>query len=595
MQKISQPAPSGMTALFGTKSIFLALGFSLATFAHADSIGTLGMTGDCSASASASASGAAYRSADGSCNNLQTGQGAWGAAGTELLRMGAAAYRADGYSMRTDLPPARDVSNAVVAQSRSLPNARGVSAMLMQWGQFLDHDIGLTPAQTGTESAPIAIAPGDPHFTDDMPFNRSIYAVGTGDSAANPRQQVNVNTAWIDGSQIYGSDAQTALALRSGTNGALKMSDGGLLHLDAAGDFVSGDERVNEQVGLTAMHTLFNREHNRIAKELEMALRGTAVNGIAPDAAGYEAALDEKIYQEARRINIGQLQAITYNEFLPALLGDGTITAWSGYRSDVNPGIANEFSTAAFRFGHSTLNPELMRLDENAQVIAAGHLPVEQAFFNSGLLRDPANGGIEALLRGLSVQRAQEVDTYVVDAVRNMLFAPPVDVGFDLASLNLQRGRDHGIGGYNASRIAYGLDPVDWESAPFLPGIKEHLMSAYAAIDDVDLWIGGLAEQHVNGGLLGETFATIVSDQFTRLRDGDRYWYQNAQFDDLWLESIGESRLSAIVMRNTTIDAMQSNAFFMVPEPGGAMTLLAGVIALTVSRRVRRVRIVATA
>ena len=317
-------------------------------------------------------------------------------------------------------------------------------------------------------------------------------------------------------------------------------------------------------------------------------MRGNAVGGVAPGAPGYEAKLDEAIYQEARRINIAQLQAITYNEFLPALLGDGTITAWSGYRSDINPGIANEFSTAAFRFGHSTLNPELLRIDANGQAIAAGHLPLEQAFFNPDLLLDAENGGIEPLLRGLSVQRAQEVDTYVVDAVRNMLFAPPVDVGFDLAALNLQRGRDHGIGGYNASRVAYGLDPVDWDSAPFLPGIKEHLMTAYVDIDDLDLWIGGLGEQHVNGGLLGETFAAIVSDQFTRLRDGDRFWYQNAQFEDLWLDAIDSSRLSAIIMRNTSIDAMQANAFFMVPEPGGAMTLLAGMIALAVSRRVRR-------
>ncbi len=581
MQRNERPVRSGKMALSGTRAIFLTLGFSLATLAHAGTLRTLDAGGDCSASGN----GTTYRNADGRCNNLQAGQSDWGSAGSELLRMGEATYGADGYSMRSDLPAPRDVSNAIVAQSHSIPNARNVSAMLMQWGQFIDHDIGLTPAQVGTESAPIAIAPGDPHFSGDMPFNRSIYAAGTGDSAGNPRQQVNVNTAWLDGSQVYGSDAQTALELRSNTSGKLRMSEGELLHLDAVGNFVSGDERVSEQVGLTAMHTLFNREHNRIAKTLETSLRGTSVDGIAPGATGYEAALDEKIYQEARRINTAQMQAITWNEFLPALLGDDAITTWSGYRSDVNPGIANEFSTAAFRFGHSTLNAEVMRIGENGQPIAAGNLPLEQAFMNPGLLRDSANGGIEAILRGLSVQSAQEVDTYVVDAVRNMLFPPPVDVGFDLTALNLQRARDHGIGGYNASRIAYGLAPVDWDSAGFLPGIREKLMTVYDRIDDVDLWIGGLAEQHVNGGMLGETFATIVIDQFTRLRDGDRFWYQNAQFEDIWLDSIEDSRLSAIVMRNTTIDTMQANAFFMVPTPGGLMTLLAGMIALAVSRR----------
>ena len=572
-----------MAAWSVSKAVCLAAGCALAPLAQASTIDAFAAVGSCSASAG----GGMYRSADGGCNNLQPGQDAWGAAGIQLLRMGAAAYGADGYSMRTDLPAPRAISNAVVAQSASIPNDLYVSAMLMQWGQFVDHDIGLTPAQHGAESMPISIPPGDAHFTGEMPFNRSIYDAATGSSAANPRQQVNVNTAWLDGSQIYGSDAQTALELRTGSNGTLKMSEGGLLHRDSAGNFVSGDERVNEQIGLTAMHTLFNREHNRIAIEIEDALRGTAVGGINPGATGYEAALDEAVYQEARRINIAQMQAITYNEFLPALLGDDALTSWNGYSSDINPGIANEFSTAAFRFGHSTLNPELLRIDQNGEAVAGGHLPLEQAFFNPGLLLEPANGGIEALLRGLAVQRAQAVDTYVVDAVRNMLFPPPVDVGFDLAALNLQRARDHGLGGYNASRIAYGLAPVDWDSAAFLPGIKEALMSVYGTIDAVDLWIGGLAEQHVNGGMLGETFATIVADQFTRLRDGDRFWYENAQFEDLWLDLIKETRLSEIIMRNTSIDAMQLNAFFMVPTPGGLATLLAGMIALAVSMRAR--------
>ena len=100
------------------------------------------------------------------------------------------------------------------------------------------------------------------------------------------------------------------------------------------------------------------------------------------------------------------------------------------------------FSTACFRVGHTLLSPTLLRLGE-AGTIPEGNIPLAAAFFApEAIILD---GGIDPILRGLAAQPAQEIDPQVIGAVRNFLFGPPGAGGLDLASLNIQRGRDHGL------------------------------------------------------------------------------------------------------------------------------------------------------
>jgi peroxidase len=152
-----------------------------------------------------------------------------------------------------------------------------------------------------------------------------------------------------------------------------------------------------------------------------------------------------------------ELQLITYQEFLPVLLGPDSLAPYKGYRPDVNPGISNEFATAAYRFGHSMVSPQLLRLDSTNNPVAVGHLPVRAAFFNPGEI---INNGIDPLLRGLAFNIAQRVDIHIVDDLRNFLFGAPGAGGFDLAALNIQRGRDHGLLSYNETRRRLGLMAV---------------------------------------------------------------------------------------------------------------------------------------
>ncbi len=198
---------------------------------------------------------------------------------------------------------------------------------------------------------------------------------------------------------------------------------------------------------------------------------------------------------------------------------------------------------------------------------------------------------LEYFLKGLASDEQQEVDMHIVDDVRNFLFGEPIPGGFDLASLNIQRGRDHGLPGYNAVRTAFGLAPkASFADISSDPAIQTGLQSLYASVDDIDPWIGALSEDHLPDSQVGELITYGLAEQFRRTRDGDRFWFlrdPDLSANDLsWLMSL---RLSDIIRTNTSITNLQDNVFFMaVPEPGTlGLTLLAAAAAISAARRSR--------
>ena len=561
--------------------------------------------------------GQEYRTINGLNNNLTNPT--FGEAETELLRLAPNAY-ADGISTPTggainsSLPSAREISNAVSAQPSLTPNSLGASDWVWQWGQFLDHDLDLSGGAPVAEPFDISVPTGDSFFdpnstgTATIGLNRTI---STGGSVGSPREQINEVTSFIDGSAVYGSDLARSEGLRDlSSNGLLRTSAGNLLPFNTTGlpndngpgltdatAFVAGDVRVNEQIGLTSAHTLFVREHNRIATDLgarlasnETALVDKRDSAIATAGNSVDNEADF-IYQSARKLVGAQIQQITYQEFLPVFLGSSAPTSGaSSYDPTINAGISNEFSTAAFRVGHTLLSPNIQLVDpltgENI-----GEVSLQDSFFTPSFFQ---TNSIENVLAGLAQQDAQEVDTLIIDDVRNFLFGQPGQGGFDLASLNIQRGRDHGLNDINSTRVALGLSAYD----DFLDltggddSLAFQLASEYNSIDDVDLWIGGLAEAHVNGGLVGETFNSILTDQFLRTRDGDRFFFTSELDHLLLLDSNFESTLlSDIILRNTNIASIQSNVFITaVPEPSSlALTLGIGLMGLARRRRSDRV------
>jgi hypothetical protein len=136
----------------------------------------------------------------------------------------------------------------------------------------------------------------------------------------------------------------------------------------------------------------------------------------------------------------------------------------------------------------------------------------------------------------------------------------------DLAAMNIQRGRDHGLPSYNRVRQDIGLEPAtDFNDISSDPTVQQYLRAVYDTVDDIDIWVGGLAEEHVPGGLLGETFFSILKDQFERLRDGDRFWYQH-DLSPAWVGVIEGRTLGAIIRDNTSIGAEMAHHVFIVPR-----------------------------
>jgi peroxidase len=511
-----------------------------------------------------------YRTSDGTGNNLAHPD--WGAADAQLLRGSSGAHYGDGISSMTGAgrPSPRVLSNALFNQTRPVFSTVGHSDFIWAWGQFLDHDMGFTPGVA--EAEPIPVPPGDPFFdplgqgSQVIPFHRSVYAPA---SATTPRQQLNLITAYIDGSTVYGSnlftDGDRPGWLRTHVGGRLKVTSTALGDLLPYNDgtvfnvgtpeapdssptlFIAGDARVNEQPALAAMHTLFVREHNYQAGRI---------------AARFPGLTDEEIYQRARRIVIAEIQMVTYEEFIPALLGAGALHPDRGYDPTANAGIAQVFSTAAYRLGHTLVSPFIQHLDERGMSLPGGPLALRETFFEGAPPVLEAEG-IEPILRGLAAQKAQDLDRLVIDDVRNFLFGPPGAGGLDLVSLNIQRGRDHGLPDFNSVRAEFGLPRKSIPQITSDPAVAATLADLYGKrADNIDLFVGLLVEDDVPGMTVGETLRAILVDQFERSRRGDRFFYSRALPREELLQLRG-TRLSDIIKRNTTIRDIQRDVFFV--------------------------------
>jgi RHS repeat-associated protein len=446
-----------------------------------------------------------------------------------------------------------------------------------------------------TASFNITIPTGDVFFD---PFNTGTQFISmrragsdpaTGTSTTNPLEHPNLVSSFLDGNIVYGSDADRALALRSLQGGKLKTSAGNLLpfnttaffpggpldndnasNSDPGSLFVAGDVRASENVALEAIHIILVREHNRLADVIAAATAGLS---------------DEAIYQQARRWLVGELQHIIYSEYLPVLLGPNAISTYAGYNGAADPAVSALFTTAAFRFGHSQMVSSLLQLDAAGTPLPGGPLNLRDAFFTTAPI---TTDGIDPILRGLLVQQAQNIDSHVVDELRNFLFGPPGSGGQDLVSLNIQRGRDMGLPSYTQARLDFGLSPITrFDQITSDVAAQQMLQSVYGTVDKIDVWVGGITEDHVAGALVGPLFQKILAEQFTRTRAADRFWYENSQFTASELAQIRSTTFGALLARNSGLTNLPSNVFTTNTPPTGPAP--AGTAAATAPTQFRSV------
>jgi Ca2+-binding RTX toxin-like protein len=382
--------------------------------------------------------------------------------------------------------------------------------------------------------------------------------------------------------------------------------------------YIAGDGRVNENIGLTTVHHIFHSEHNRQVEEIKATLLAT--NDAAfiaqwqlPDGSWN----GERLFQAAKFATEMQYQHLVFEEFARTI--QPNVDAFLDFNDTVNPAIVAEFAHTVYRFGHSMLLETIDRLDPN---FASSEIGLIQAFLNplefaaSGLTPEQAAG---AIVRGVTRQVGNEIDEFVTEALRNNLVGLPLD----LAAINIARGRDTGIPSLNEARRTFFEGTGDSQLAPYTSWVdyaqhlkhEESLINFIAAygthssitsettlagkraaataivlggvgapadrfdflnstgtwaaqetgLNNVDFWIGGLAEEKMPfGGMLGSTFNFVFETQLEALQDGDRLYYLHRNAGLNFLTELENNSFSKLVMLNTDATHLPA-AIFTTP------------------------------
>lgn len=408
------------------------------------------------------------------------------------------------------------------------------------------------------------------------------------------REQINQISAYIDGTTVYGVDETLIQDIRDPESdaGELKMSlkYSGELHgatlpqtdqmehakgrprcpmkLNRSKEacFFAGDKRINENAGLACMHTLFLREHNRVARELKK---------VNPTWSS------DVVFNEARIIIIAMHQVITYKEYLPPLLGPDYMERYNlnvvsdgyfyGYDATVDASVSNAFTTAAFRFGHSMIIDELS-LPETDWRMEHDAIKMRDSLFNPEAYVNDTHSSVNPILRGLMVDMSLKTETTFTESMRDFLFAEKDMYGKDLLAINIQRGREHGLGSYNAYRAFFGMQRArDFDELKEIPvDMRERLSQVYGHVDDIDVYVGGLAEDHVEGGLVGPTFAHMMATQFRDIKFGDRFYFENGACETIFspaqLDELRKFSLASLICSCTDSESVQEHPFYAPTE-----------------------------
>ncbi|MCO4203274.1 peroxidase family protein [Aeromonas taiwanensis] len=391
--------------------------------------------------------------------------------------------------------------------------------------------------------------------------------------------------------------------------------------------YIAGDGRVNENIGLTAVHHVFHSEHNRQVDEIKQTLLDSGDidllnEWLATPVVEIPADLStlvwngERLFQTAKVATEMQYQHLVFEEFARTI--QPNIDAFLDFNDTIDPAIVAEFAHTVYRFGHSMLDETVARLDPN---FASSEIGLIQAFLNplefneNGTLTPEEAAG--AIIRGMTRQVGNEIDEFVTEALRNNLLGLPLD----LATINLARGRDTGIPSLNEARRTFFEGTGDAQLAPYTSwvdfslhmknpvslvnfiaayGTHETITSAltladkraaatalvlgngildeadrmaflhgtgvYAStlggLENVDLWIGGLAEDNAPfGGMLGSTFNFVFETQLEALQNGDRLYYLHRFAGTHFLTELEANSFAKLIAQNTDVDHLSGLVF----------------------------------
>lgn len=538
---------------------------------------------------------------DGRFNNRQNKD--WGAVGTFYKDEIEPEFE-DGISVPINSRPLpRYISNTFMNGPDVLGyDGNRLSLFELFFGQFVNHDqeLGATdPGKSFFISTPddddFLVLSQPPGFTG---FNIS-YSAGV--IVDGKFKVINQQTSWFDLSPVYGTSEETARKLR-GQDGKLLSQDyhvcgwdtvppfyGGpgicsspyknftnwlpsfkstgapidpiLFPIDSDLIFTAGDPRVEENIFLSMIHLLWLRSHNHIAEEIKKHKPNMP---------------DDHIYHEARRLNIAIYQHILFDEYLPSILDQSYIKPYNGYDKRVDPGTSNIFATAAFRYGHSSINVfETLDVNRSSIVVKPHWTPFtwpvnEKVLFGFGT---PGPVGFtspellyavekeENLIYTLVYQSQSPVDQYYSFSFRNLAaeFIPA-----DLASIDIARGRITGIPNYYELRKHFypiisdrdvyeyceeglTLDPIEcFEVITTNTTTAGKLRSLYGKVRNIDGIVGLLTEDKPFDHIIPPSISNIIFGEYNRKRTSDRLWYEN-QFNKQTLDEIKSIRMKDLL------------------------------------------------
>ncbi|XP_061394514.1 peroxidase-like [Musca vetustissima] len=541
-----------------------------------------------------------YRNFDGSCNNL--GRPGYGMANSRYGRIlkpryGDGKYAPSKSRSGAALPNPRELSLSLHGDDTVMDNTR--SMLTMQWGQVVAHDMSEMMEGESVDCCknpnskycysiplnahgPIALTSGKTCLN----FARSLSDADVTCPQSNYGyiEKLSKATPFLDLSSVYGNSYEQNIKIRQYFGGYLKTIVNKQQHyLPLTGTtngecpasmgqcYSTPDVRNQLTPTIAVMQTIFVREHNRIANILGQ---------LNPHYS------DEKLFQEARKINIAQYQKITYYDWLPWLLGpvysysNGLIYNVDPYQHvndydpSWNPVAYAENSAGAFRYAHNQI-PGWFSLVTSDRAHNKT-LRLSDYFKRPGVVQLlQAGRNFDDLVRGLITQLQKRADANLDKEIKHYFDRKLFDeFGTDLKSIDIQRGRDFGLASYNDYREWCGLPRAhDWSG--FANEIGEEKISLlqkfYKTPDDVELNVGGSLEQHHSEAIFGPTFQCIMGRQFLTARKADRFFFEhhdvNTGFTKEQLAEIRKVNLAAILCANTeTLRCVQPNVFLFPNE-----------------------------
>jgi hypothetical protein len=434
-------------------------------------------------------------------------------------------------------------------------------------------------------------------LTDPQLFIDSRYSAGEISSESGVFEVVNNATSYLDLHLIYGRNSQTNIALRTLHDGKLKTDNYDIVYAGKVFNFTNllprrlnvglpvdtlfgfemppnevwtqDDTRTPENVALSMFHLLFTREHNRLCEELKI------------DHPNWN---DDRLFEEARRLNIAYYQHIIRNEYLPNALGeyfiDNYIKDYRRYDRSVDASTSMAFASAAFRYGHSALTP-YFAINKCGQTYYNGATNVTTTLPFLGQSGGPftplrvlaSAESYENVARGLINTRTLAIDNLIDINIRSI---HNINGGTDLMALDMERARINGLPNYlrlrktyhegnRLERRIYGLRgcPRHLEDsttsdllACFTYITNESVLAAklqqlYGKINNIDAIVGMYAEPKVGGTSFGSTMGSIIADQYSRSIKGDRFWYQNRSvFTREEINSVSSVTMQTLFGRN---------------------------------------------